>query len=69
MLDEEIECPECGHTFYYDTTPPSVDTEDAATMLLRNYKGEEPSAGDVVRLKDRINEILVKEFNVGIGKL
>lgn len=46
-----------------------VNSETAAEMLLRNYKGEEPSTGDVVRLKDRINEILVKEFNVGIGKL
>lgn len=46
-----------------------ANSETAAEMLLRNYKGEEPSAGDVMRLKERINEILFKEFNVGIGKL
>ena len=46
-----------------------VNSETATEMLLSNYKGGEPSAGDVIRLKERINEILVKEFNVGIGKL
>lgn len=69
MPDEEIECPKCGHVFYpgCDTAP--LDAEDAAERLLKNYTCQKPSAGDVLRLKERINEILVKEFNVGIGKL
>lgn len=70
MANKEIECPYCERTFYPDECDPApLDTEDAAERLLRNYNGRKPSFGDVVRLKERINEILAKEFNVGIGKL
>lgn len=69
MPEEEIECPECGHVFYPDYGPVPMDSEDAAERLLKNYTGHKASAGDVMRLKERINEILVKEFNVSIGKL
>ena len=42
---------------------------NAATQLLENYMGENPSAGEVDRLKERISEILVSEFGISTGVL
>lgn len=43
--------------------------ENAATQLLERYTGENPSAGEVLRLKERISEILVSEFGISAGKI
>lgn len=69
MPDEEIECPACGHVFYPDCTAAPLDAEDAAERLLENYTGHKPSAGDVDRLKGRISEILVSEFDISAWKV
>lgn len=60
-------CPDCGAHFSVEDLP--LDTEDAATALLSYYKGENPSLGDVLNLKQKIEEILVKEFGVSSGKI
>lgn len=45
------------------------DVEDCATALLQKYQGGTPSAGDVVRLKEKIEKLLVDEFHVSFGNL
>lgn len=46
-----------------------ITTEQAAEALLSNYQGGPPSAGDVIALKEKIGEILVKDFGVSAGNL
>lgn len=43
--------------------------EDHAEALLQKYHGGTPSAGDVVRLKEKIEKLLVDEFHVSFGNL
>lgn len=43
--------------------------EDFAEALLQEYQGGTPSAGDVVRLKEKIEKLLVDEFHVSSGNL
>jgi hypothetical protein len=47
----------------------ACDVEDCATALLQKYQGGTPSAGDVVRLKEKIEKLLVDEFHVSFGNL
>ena len=59
MIDSAVvTCPNCDFDF---------DVESAAENLLEKYQGGHPSLGDVQRLKDRLTEILVSEFNVSMG--
>lgn len=46
-----------------------ADVEDFAEALLQKYQGGTPSAGDVVRLKEKIEKLLVDEFHVSFGNL
>lgn len=47
-----------------------INSEVAAELLLNRYqKPGHPSAGDVLRLKERIEEILVNEFGVSRSNL
>lgn len=43
--------------------------EDHAQALLQKCQGGTPSAGDVVRLKEKIEKLLVDEFHVSFGNL
>lgn len=47
----------------------ACDVEDCATALLQKYQGGTPSAGDVVRFKEKIEKLLVDEFHVSFGNL
>lgn len=47
----------------------ACDAEYCATALLQKYQGGTPSAGDVVRLKEKIEKLLVDEFHVSSGNL
>lgn len=47
----------------------ACNVEDCATALLQKYQGDTPSAGDVVRLKEKIKKLLVDEFHVSFGNL
>ena len=62
-VEEEVTCPECGHSFYTDleieVDDEPVDIDDAATRLLKHYTGHEPGAGDVEILKTKIKDALV----------
>lgn len=63
-VEEEVECPECGHRFYTDLEAEveedeRLDVEDAAERLLKYYTGHEPGAGDVETLKTKIKDALV----------
>lgn len=62
-VEEEVTCPECGHSFYTDleieVDDEPVDIDDAATRLLKHYTGHESSAGDVETLKTKIKDALV----------
>lgn len=70
MDDTEVTCPECGCEFYLDDSERKfLDVEDAAEGLLTNYSGCHPSAGEVLRLKKRITEVLVSEFGISAGKI
>ena len=64
-----VTCPFCDQDFDVSSEifDSSWDVESAAEQLLEEYQGGHPSAGDVQRLKDRLTEILVSEFNVSIG--
>lgn len=66
-----VTCPNCDHEFdvYLDIFDDITDVESAAEQLLEKYQGGHPSTGDVQRLKDRLTEILVGEFNVSIGAI
>lgn len=69
MNDTEIECPECGFTFYMDCSGGEfLRVEDAAERLLREYTGEHPNTGDVMRLEARIRDILISEFGISEGR-
>lgn len=46
-----------------------ADVEDFAEALLQKYQGGTPSAGDVVKLKEKIEKLLVDEFHVSFGNL
>lgn len=46
-----------------------ADVEDFAEALLQKYQGGTPSAGDVVKLKEQIEKLLVDEFHVSFGNL
>lgn len=66
-----VTCPFCDQDFdvsseIFDSIG---DVESAAEQLLEKYQGGHPSTGDVQRLKDRLTEILVSEFNVSIGAI
>lgn len=66
-----VTCPFCDQDFdvsseIFDSIG---DVESAAEQLLEKYRGGHPSTGDVQRLKDRLTEILVSEFNVSIGAI
>ena len=70
MDDTEVTCPRCGCKFWSDDgVEKFLDVEDDAEKLLENYQGGHPSTGDVQRLKDKLTEILVSEFNVSIGAI
>lgn len=62
-VEEEVECPECGHRFYTDleaeVDEEPVDIDTAAERLLQYYTGHQPSAGDVDTLKNKIKDALV----------
>lgn len=47
----------------------ACNVEDCATALLQKYQGGTPSAGDAVRLKEKIEKLLVDEFHVSFGNL
>ena len=46
----------------------SISVDDAADGLLYNYLGS-VSVGEATHLKERLIEILVKEFNVSLGAI
>lgn len=52
-----------------DSICKEADVEDFAEALLQKYQGGTPSAGDVVRLKEKIEKLLVDEFHVSFGNL
>ena len=52
-----------------DSISRESDVEDFAEALLQQYQGGTPSAGDVVRLKEKIEKLLVDEFHVSFGNL
>lgn len=66
-----VTCPNCDYKFdvYPDIFDDISDVESAAEQLLERYQGGHPSTGDVQRLKDKLTEILVSEFNVSIGAI
>lgn len=70
-MEEEITCPECGCEFYpedFCDWKKALSAKEAATALLNRYT-DQPSAGEVARLEERISEILVSEFGVSSGKI
>lgn len=70
MLDRAVvTCPNCEFDFDVtsDIFSDIFNVEIAAERLLEKYQGGHPSLGDVQRLKDRLTEILVSEFNVSMG--
>lgn len=70
MLDRAVvTCPNCEFDFDVnsDIFSDIFNVESASERLLEKYQGGHPSLGDVQRLKDRLTEILVSEFNVSIG--
>ena len=52
-----------------DSIGKEADVEDFAEALLQKYQGGTPSAGDVVKLKEKIEKLLVDEFHVSFGDL
>lgn len=62
-VEEEVKCPECGHSFYTDleaeVDEEPVDIDTAAERLLIYYTGHQPNAGDVDTLKNKIKDALV----------
>lgn len=72
MIDRAaVTCPFCDQDFDISSEifEDIEDVESAAEQLLEKYQGGHPSTGDVQRLKDRLTEILVSEFNVSIGAI
>lgn len=72
MIDSAVvTCPNCEFDFDVtsDIFSDIFNVESAAEHLLEKYQGGHPSTGDVQRLKDRLTEILVSEFNVSIGAI
>lgn len=70
MLDiAVVTCPNCEFDFDVnsDIFSDIFNVESVAERLLEKYQGGHPSLGDVQRLKDRLTEILVSEFNVSMG--
>lgn len=59
---EEI-CPECGCKFLIDSDVDITEIEEVADTLLRRYCGGAPNLGDVLRLRDKLEDLLIKEFN------
>lgn len=56
---EEI-CPECGYKF---STSDMTEIKEVADTLLRRYCGGAPNLGEVLRLQDKLEDLLIKEFN------
>jgi hypothetical protein len=56
---EEI-CPECGCKF---STGDMTEIKEVADTLLRRYCGGAPNLGEVLRLQDKLEDLLIKEFN------
>lgn len=56
-------CPECGEVFDAD----SIDADDAAAGLVKNYIPSTPSEGHVRIMKEAITKCLVDELGVSIG--
>jgi len=59
---EEI-CPECGCEFSTDDNIDMTEIKEVADTLLRRYCGGAPNLGEVLRLKDKLEDLLIKEFN------
>lgn len=60
---EEI-CPECGCEFSTDNKfEDMTEIKEVADTLLRRYCGGTPNLGEVLRLQDKLEDLLIKEFN------
>lgn len=65
MAEREYQeiCPECGFVFFTDKGEDITEIKEVADTLLRRYCGGAPNLGDVLRLRDKLEDLLIKEFN------
>lgn len=72
MTDEiAVTCPFCDRDFDVSSEifDRIGDVESAAEQLLERYQNGHPSVGDVLKLKERIIEVLVSEFGISEGRI